>query len=245
MSLSNGKCDLVCGLFVLSDAVLVAGATKSLRPLSMGVPPRAVQERFFTLQYVQGNEMKDLPEDYFLDADDDLVDFLEKQGEECIRDIYHSNSLNKENGYKLLSILIVGIGSSFLLLTQKSQLDFLSAGIAVFTVYWTICAIYLVINVLSVHIRGLSSASPAVLYSQAYKAISQVNFDDMKARGFTGSCNKLSVMRRYRLRALSLTADELLRDNKKIGTNLMRVRIATILTPLCAIFVAVIAYFFF
>ncbi|SWD51557.1 Uncharacterised protein [Klebsiella pneumoniae] len=68
--------------------------------------------------------MSDLPDDYFLDADDELVDFLEKQGEDCIREITQSNSLNKENGYKLLSILIVGIGSSFLLLTQKDHPDF-------------------------------------------------------------------------------------------------------------------------
>ncbi|WP_350355596.1 hypothetical protein [Serratia symbiotica] len=63
--------------------------------------------------------MKNLPKDYFLDADDELVEFLESQGEACIKEIYQSNTVNKENGYKLLSILIVGIGSSFLLLTQR------------------------------------------------------------------------------------------------------------------------------
>lgn len=65
--------------------------------------------------------MRELPDDYFIDADDKLVDFMEKQGEDCIREIYQSNQTNKENGYRLLSILIVGIGSSFLLLTQNPQ----------------------------------------------------------------------------------------------------------------------------
>lgn len=65
--------------------------------------------------------MRELPDDYFIDADDKLVDFMEKQGEDCIREIYQSNQTNKENGYSLLSILIVGIGSSFLLLTQNPQ----------------------------------------------------------------------------------------------------------------------------
>lgn len=61
--------------------------------------------------------MRELPKDYFLGVDDELVDYLEKQGEETIREIHLSNKTNVENGYKLLNILIVGIGSSFLLLT--------------------------------------------------------------------------------------------------------------------------------
>ena len=88
-------------------------------------------------------KVENLPPDYFLNADDKLVDFLEKQGEEVVREIQASNKINVENGYKLLSIQIVGIGSSFLLLTQQTSFDFLAAGIATFTVLWTWCAIYL------------------------------------------------------------------------------------------------------
>lgn len=191
--------------------------------------------------------MKKLPDSYFLDADDGLVDFLEAQGEACINDIYQSNTLNKENGYKLLSILIVGIGSSFLLLTQMHSLDFLSAGLAVFTTYWSMCAIYLVTRVLSIHIHGLVHASPGTLYKENYKAISLEDFDYLKSQGFAGefgSLSALSVMRRYRLQTLSVTADELMADNKKIRTRLTRVRIATIITPVCAIIVAAITYLF-
>ena len=65
--------------------------------------------------------MRELPKDYFLGVDDELVDYLEKQGEETIREIHLSNKTNVENGYKLLNIQIVGIGSSFLLLTQKTN----------------------------------------------------------------------------------------------------------------------------
>lgn len=39
--------------------------------------------------------MTNLPYEYFLGADDDLVDFLEKQGEECIKEIEQSNAINK------------------------------------------------------------------------------------------------------------------------------------------------------
>ncbi|MBH3044778.1 hypothetical protein FHU12_5325 [Serratia marcescens] len=188
--------------------------------------------------------MKNLPNDYFLDADDELVDFLEAQGEACIKDIYQSNAVNKENGYKLLSILIVGIGSSFLLLTQRPNIDFLSAGLAVFILYWSLCAIYLVTQVLTVHMRGLVYASPEQLYTEKYKAINQQHFDYFKSNGFSGECNRLSVMRRYRLHALCLTANELASDNKKIRERLTWARMATIITPACALFISALTYLF-
>lgn len=191
-----------------------------------------------------GAEMKNLPDDYFLDADDDLVDFLEKQGEDCIREIYQSNSVNRENGYKLLSILIVGIGSSFLFLTQRQHPDFLSFGIIVFTLYWSICAMCLVLGVLSVRVRGLISATPDCLYTESYKNINDDNFKYFTDKGYSGKKEILPIMRRYRLRDLCITAEELVTANVRIRTNLKRVRIATILTPVCAIFISAITYFF-
>lgn len=106
--------------------------------------------------------MNNLPDDYFLDADDDLVNFLEKQGEDCIREIHQSNALNKENGQKLLSILIAGVGSSFLLLTQRSSLDYLTAGISVFLVYWALCAVYLVRRVLTVRLESMKKCGTVI-----------------------------------------------------------------------------------
>lgn len=191
-----------------------------------------------------GAEMKNLPDDYFLDADNDLVDFLEKQGEDCIREIYQSNSVNRENGYKLLSILIVGIGSSFLFLTQRQHPDFLSFGIIVFTLYWSICAMCLVLGVLSVRVRGLISATPDCLYTESYKNINDDNFKYFTDKGYSGKKEILPIMRRYRLRDLCITAEELVTANVRIRTNLKRVRIATILTPVCAIFISAITYFF-
>lgn len=188
--------------------------------------------------------MKNIPDDYFLDADDELVDFLEKQGEECIHEIHQSNTVNKENGYKLLSILIVGIGSSFLLLTQKEHPDFLNAGVAVFTLYWTLCAVYLVLRVLSVQTRGLISTSPEILYTETYKTIERDDFTALQGRGFSGEESRLAVMRRYRLKNLCITAGELQEANVQIRTRLTRVRLATILTPAFSIIVSTMVYFF-
>lgn len=189
-------------------------------------------------------EMSDLPDDYFLDADDELVDFLEKQGEDCIREITQSNSLNKENGYKLLSILIVGVGSSFLLLTQKDHPDFLNAGVAIFTLYWTLCAVYLVLRVLSVQTRALISTSPDVLYTRVYKTITGSDYETLRANGYIGGDSALSVMRRYRLKNLCQTASELQEANIQLRTRLTRVRLASILTPALSITVSALVYFF-
>ncbi|QLH62292.1 hypothetical protein [Serratia symbiotica] len=189
--------------------------------------------------------MKNLPDDYFLDTEDELVEFLETQGEACIKEIYHSNTVNKENGYKLLSILIVGIGSSFLLLMQRPYLDFLIAGLSFFIIWWSLCAIYLVMRVLKVHKRGLVYYSPDKLYKENYKSINQEHFDYFKSKGFSGECNRLSVIKRYRLHELCVTANELISDNVKIRTRLTKARMATIITPACALIISVLTYFFY
>ncbi|MBA3230120.1 hypothetical protein CBX45_016865 [Salmonella bongori serovar 48:z81:-] len=189
--------------------------------------------------------MKHIPDDYFLTIDDDLLAYLEKQGEDCIRELQQSNTINKENGYKLLSILIVGIGSSFMFLTQRHRFDFMSAGITVFTVYWTICAIYLVLKILAVRQRGMIATSPELLYHQGYKEITNDDFEDFKRRGFSGEPSTLGVMRRYRLKGICTTADELSKVNSLLGTALTRVRIAVIITPVCAIVVSTLTYLFF
>lgn len=64
------------------------------------------------------NDMEQMTGEHFLDIDDDMLNYLEKQGEETVREIYQSGLNNKESGQKLLSILIVGIGSSFLFLRK-------------------------------------------------------------------------------------------------------------------------------
>lgn len=188
--------------------------------------------------------MKHLSDDYFLGAEDELVDFLERQGELCISEVDQSNKLNKEYGYKLLNIHIVGIGSSFLLLTQRGFIDALSAGLIVFAAYWSVCAIYLAVGVLKLHTRGLTSAAPAILYKESYKYIDLEGYELLRSNGFAGECNRLAVLRRYRLKALSITAQELIRHNQIIGLRLTRVRIATIITPACAILITAISYFF-
>ncbi|HHD7211053.1 hypothetical protein LT989_10740 [Citrobacter portucalensis] len=189
--------------------------------------------------------MNSLPDDYFLDADDELVDFLEKQGEDCIREIHQSNALNKENGQKLLSILIAGVGSSFLLLTQRTGFDYLTAGMSVFLVYWALCAAYLVRRVLAVRMRAITSSTPNSLYSEGYKGFGDDDYALFESKGFSANRTTLSILRRYRLAGLTRLAEMGLSENARVSRELERVRIATILTPVCALVISVLTYLFF
>ncbi|ERM14385.1 hypothetical protein L585_08675 [Pantoea ananatis BRT175] len=183
--------------------------------------------------------------DHFLDIDDDMLNFLEKQGEDTIRDIHLSNLANKESGQKLLSLLIVGIGSSFLLLTQNRSESFLIAGLAVFTLYWSFCAAYLIFQVLSVKQRALATSSPYALYHVGYKNFNKVDYDSFSAKGFKAERNELNILRRYRLFELEEIAQDYLRENLRVGLALERARIMTILTPICALIISVLTYLFF
>lgn len=189
--------------------------------------------------------MKELPDDHFLDVDDELLEFLESQGEGCIKEVHQSNTTNKENGYKLLSILIVGIGSSFVLLVQGEHPIYLKIGLGVFILYWSMCAIYLVTRVLEIQTRGLMSSSPVMAYTEPYKNINEEHFENFAIRGFSGKKNKLGIMRRYRLMHLSKIIEEMIVNNKNIRTRLNRVRIAVILTPVCSMLLAVVSFFSF
>ena len=184
--------------------------------------------------------MRELPKVYFLGVDDELVDYLEKQGEETIREIHLSNKTNVENGYKLLNIQIVGIGSSFLLLTQKTNFDFLTAGITTFTLLWTWCAIYVVCTGLSVKVRGLINAPPDHLYHEKYKDMEPSSFKIFADAGYLGPDKLLPLIRRYRLVDLSDTARELLLENEKIRTSLDKARMYTILAPVAAMFISAV-----
>ncbi|MEH4624827.1 hypothetical protein PO369_14710 [Phytobacter diazotrophicus] len=179
--------------------------------------------------------MKNLPKKYFLGADNELVDFLEKQGEESLMEIYRSNTINIENGYKLLNIQIVGIGSSFIILTQKTHWDYLTVGLAVFTFLWTWCAIYLVHSGLKTKIKGLICTPPDRLYTEAYKNISKEKFDMLRENGYKGTESILPLIRRYRLVDLCDTSEELLDLNVQLGRCLDRARMFTILAPIVAL----------
>lgn len=188
------------------------------------------------------NASLDAPEWHFFDADDDLVDYLEKHGEQSIKDIQQSTFINKENGQKLFNLLIAGIGSSLFLLTQRQHMDFISDGLALFVVFWSLCAIYTLLRVLSPRERGSVSSTPYGIYHEGCKRFDYEFIS--KEKGFTGTRNKLSIIRRANLENLTKLANEGLRENMRVSSELKRVRIAAIITPICVLAVSGLVYFF-
>lgn len=98
---------------------------------------------------------------------------------------------------------------------------------------------------LSVQMRGLVSSTPDALYTETYKTLNQSDYSYLKSNGFTADCNRLAVMRRFRLKELSVTAAELVEANVRIRTRLTRVRLAVILAPIIAITASVTTYISF
>ncbi|MDG6266549.1 hypothetical protein Q7306_11385 [Glaesserella parasuis] len=60
-----------------------------------------------------------LPDDYFLDVDDEMLEYLEKQALQSYDDVKKSNENNREKAYRLLNYLLLGIGSISLLLINS------------------------------------------------------------------------------------------------------------------------------
>ncbi|MDH6632505.1 UNVERIFIED_ORG: energy-converting hydrogenase Eha subunit E [Lelliottia amnigena] len=182
--------------------------------------------------------------EHFLDIDDEMLTFLERHGEECIKGINESTNINKENAYKLLSILIVGIGSSFVFLTQNKPPMFLAVGLVTFVAYWSVCAMVLVKKVLSVRERVLISASPYDLYHKDWKGFNDKDYEYFESHGFSAERTTLGILRRYRLREMTDIAKLHQIENARISKELERVRIYTILTPVIALSLSGFAYLF-
>lgn len=182
--------------------------------------------------------------DYFLDVDDELLDYLEKSGENCIKEAYESNCKNKENGYKLLSLLILGIGSSFILFTQRNESDYLSIILITFSILWMICAAILVGKVLTINKRNTINVPPNYLYKSDLKKLNIVkDYSTLEVLGFKSTKNPLSVLRRYRLINLCETAKELRLINKKLTFWLDAVTYSVISTPFICLLIMAIKYY--
>lgn len=205
---------------------------------------KVVYRLFSRIKKTIREEQVDVTGEHFLDIDDELLSYLEKQGEDCIRGINESTNINKENAYKLLSILIVGIGSSFLFLTQNKPPIFLGVGMVAFVLYWSVCAMVLVKNVLSVRKRVLISASPYDLYHTGWKGFNEQDYEYFESQGFSAERTTLGILRRYRLREMTDIARLHQIENARISEELERVRIYTILTPVIALSLSGFAYLF-
>ncbi len=142
-----------------------------------------------------------LPDDYFLDADDEMLEYLEKQALQSYDDVKKSNENNREKAYRLLNYLLLGIGSITLLLINS--IDKIHPIIIVNAILlmagWTISAFMLTHYVLLSKIRQMGTNIPQNLYNESFK-----NSQDK---------NKLGILRRYELHNINQAILALLNTN--------------------------------
>lgn len=173
--------------------------------------------------------MKQIEDDYFLDVDDKMLEYLELESAKCVHSIEQSISINKENSYKLLSLLIVGVGASFLLITQSDEVNCFSLLLLIFCAGWTVCLVLLAVFCLKTSKKLILSNSPLDLYSEYYKT--------------SKDYNKLSILRRYKLSTTEDVINNLVKENTRIARWLDRVIIAAVITPIASIIFSFLVHY--
>lgn len=174
--------------------------------------------------------MKQIEDDYFLDVDDKMLEYLELESAKCVDSIEQSISINKENSYKLLSLLIVGVGASFLLITQSDKVDFFTLLLLIFCTGWTICLVLLAVFCLKPKKKPILGNSPLGLYSEHYKKLEDYN--------------KLSILRRYNLSTTEDVINDLTDENNRIARRLSGVIILAVITPIASIIFSFVLHLF-
>lgn len=163
--------------------------------------------------------MKEIPENFFLDASDEMVDYLEAQGVETFNRLEQSYKDSRLNSEKLISILVVGIGAAFMLLYNQIKDDgyvmFISVGLAVFMVCWVLCAFYLLNTCIRTRRRTIPPTSPGGLYYPDKTPIGQ--------------------LRRWRLWNLEDSCDRMERIALSTAKHLDKVRRYIVLSPCVAL----------
>jgi len=173
--------------------------------------------------------MKQIKDDYFLDVDDKMLEYLELESSKCVESINQSIFSNKENSYKLLSLLIVGVGASFLLITQSNKVDFFTMLLLIFCTGWTICLVLLAVFCLKPKKKPILGNSPLDLYSEYYKTLED--------------CNKLSILRRYKLSTTEDIINILTEEDDRVGRWLDRVIILSVITPITSIIFSFLVHY--
>ncbi|OBW97454.1 hypothetical protein [Gallibacterium anatis] len=147
--------------------------------------------------------MDKLPDDYFLDTDDEMLEYLEKQAKQSIVEVQRSNEQNREKAYRLLNYLIAGIGGVILILLNHigDIHPFLILGCIVLIAGWSISSVMLLRYVILSKKRPLTTNIPQNLYNDTFKS--------------SKDSNKLGILRRYELHNTNSYLIQLLKINNE------------------------------
>lgn len=166
--------------------------------------------------------MMELSNDYFLEIDDDMLVYLEQQGNLCVDEVRQSNEVNRERANKLLSLLLAGVGSSVMFILSHYGSHSVLHWVFVMLVFGWSAALVFVAMALSTHKKPIRGNSPERLYTTAYR-----DFGD----------SALAVLRRVELLNYTVLIDELMAVNQRLFKLIDRAIVTAIITPLIAILV--------
>lgn len=144
-----------------------------------------------------------IPDDYFLDTDDEMLEYLENQSKESIKEIQKSNESNREKAYRLLNYLIGGIGALTLLLFNNldKMSGYLIIGSITLITGWGISAFILSHHVILSQKRPLITNTPQNLYNETFKE--------------SADKQKLGILKRYELHNTNQNIIDLIALNDK------------------------------
>ncbi|TYG33281.1 hypothetical protein FW755_12625 [Lonepinella koalarum] len=171
-----------------------------------------------------------LPDDYFLDTDDEMLAYLENQAKISINEGQKGNENNREKAYRLLNYLILGIGSIALILLNQPQINpIIGFNALLLMVGWTIAILELMPVILS-KTRPISANLPQFLYNESFKTSTEQN--------------KLGILRRYELHNLNQSVLDLIEINKTYRKQADRaIKIAVGTPVLLTILTAILIHF--
>lgn len=166
-----------------------------------------------------------LQNNYFFDADESMVSYLENQVEVGIDSLLQAYVGIKERSEKVMSYLLISIGAMVLLLFNQPnllQVEFARLMAYSLLLGWSLSAILLFTFVLKTRRRGIKGNAPEVLYNTSFK-----QKDD--------PYRKLLRLRQLNLINQSRFFGEQKKVNELISRWIDRVTMLAIITPIFAI----------
>lgn len=166
----------------------------------------------------------EIPEDYFLDTDDDMLAYLENKATSSIEEAQKSNETNREKGYRLLNYLIAGIGGTAMILLNhsKDMPPSLIAGGLILIIGWSVTVLILLYKVVLSRGRHLIGNLPQNLYNETFK-------NNSKDSG------KLGILRRYELHNSNAYIIHLIKLNAEYRNYADKAIKLAVLTPVIAV----------
>lgn len=170
-----------------------------------------------------------LSDDYFLDIDDEMLEYLETRNEKMIDEIIQANNKNTQIAQFLFNLLTTGATGCFLLSFNNERLSSLPTIILlIISLCWALVSIYLLIYAIKPNDRPAKNNRSANLYHKMYKEDFPNYCDYFKRFNLT---DKLAILRRYELISQEKLISELLNLNIKKHKVIQNALCATI-TPI-------------